>query len=542
MHRGTGILPVRPGGLLALDTEDLHGQDGRATHGRDARATIWYTQPQYGLQAGRKEESVAMSISKLISRRAFLRRSGAAGLIAGLAPNALRGQGAGGAAAKRPNLLVIVTDQQHAGMLSCTGNRWLKTPAMDSLAAAGMRFELAYAANPVSLPARFTFLTGLYPSAVGVRHNGSRPDARVKDMPERSMGRLLRKAGYETAYGGKVHLPGPMRNVVGLGFNVIARDQRDALAKSCAEFIARKHDKPFLLFASFINPHDICYMAIRDHNARSGLGARTPRPMLEAMRPPPGVSRADFVAKHCPPLPGNFEPPAGEPQGVTDLLKLRPFRMHARKNWGPEKWRIHRWAYCRLTERVDAQIARVLAALRQARLEKDTVVIFTSDHGDMDGAHRLEHKTMFYEEAARVPMIVSHKGRTKAGGVDRTHLVSSGLDLIPTLCDYAGIAPPADLPGRSVRALAEGRKPPEWRDELVVENQNGYMLHTGRFKYALFDKGANREMLVDLQADPGEMKNLASDAAHKKTLADLRRRLTGRLRQSKIPFTPPVEA
>ena len=482
-----------------------------------------------------------MSISKLISRRAFLSQAGTAGLIAGLAPNALRGQGDSGAA-KRPNLLVIVTDQQYAGMLSCTGNRWLKTPAMDSLAASGVRFELAYAANPVCLPSRFSLMTGLYPSAVGVRHNGSRPAPAVKDMPVRSMGWLFRKVGYETAYGGKVHLPGPMRDVSKLGFSVIARNERDGLADACATFLGRERDKPFLLIASFINPHDICYMAIRDHNAKSGLGARMPKPMLEAMTPPAGVSREDFVAKHCPPLPANFEPPAGEPEGVTDLLKLRPFRMHARKNWGADKWRIHRWAYCRLTERVDAQIGKVLAALRKAGLEENTVVIFTSDHGDLDGAHRLEHKTMFYEEASRVPMIVTQKGRTKAGGVDKAHLVSSGIDLIPTMCDYAGIDPPKDLPGRSVRALAEGRKPEaDWRDELVVENQNHYMLHTGRHKYALFDRGANREMLVDLKTDPGEMKNLAADAAHGKTLADHRRRLTAYLKKNRIPFTPPTE-
>jgi len=482
-----------------------------------------------------------VSTSKQISRRAFLRRSGVAGLIAALTPNALAGRGTGGGA-KRPNLLVIVTDQQHAGMLSCAGNRRLKTPAMDSLAAAGMRFELTYATNPVCLPARFSFQTGLYPSTVGVRHNGSRPNARIQEMPARAMGWLFRKAGYETVYGGKVHLPGPMRDITKCGFKVISKDQRNRLADTCAAFLARKHDKPFLLFASFINPHDICYMAIRDHNPRSGLGARTPKPMLEAMKPPAGVSREDFVAKHCPPLPANLDPPSDEPQGVTDLLKLRPFRMHARKTWGADKWRIHRWAYCRLTERVDAQIGRVLAALRKAGFEENTVVVFASDHGDMDGAHRLEHKTVFYEESSRVPFIVSWKGRTQAGGVDRTHLVSSGLDLIPTLCDFAGIAPPEDLPGRSVRALAEGRKVPAWRDELVIENQNHYTLRTGRHKYALFDRGANREMLVDLKTDPGEMKNLASHASYKSVLADHRRRLTAYLKKHRIPFTPPVEA
>ena len=472
-------------------------------------------------------ESLQRLHRQRLSRREFLGGLGAAGLLAPLGGGKLWAQPAGDKA--KPNLLVIVTDQQHAGMLGCAGNRWLKTPAMDSIAAAGMRFELAYAANPVCLPARFSMLTGLYPSAIGVRHNGTRPTARVKEMPARSMGWLFGKAGYETAYGGKVHLPGPMRDVAKLGFSMIAKDQRNGLADACATFISRTHAKPWLLFASFINPHDICYMAIRDHSPNSGLGSRMPKPMIEAMTPPAGLSRKDFVAK-CPPLPANLEPTEGESEAITGLLKLRPFRINARKNWGADKWRIHRWAYCRLTERVDAQIGKVLAALRKAGAEKDTVILFTSDHGDMDSAHRMEHKSFFYEEAARVPMIVSHKGRT-AVGVDRTHLVSSGLDMIPTLCDYAGIRPPADLQGLSVRALAEGQKPhtakteTPWRKDLIVENEIGVMIHDGRYKYSLHDKGANREMLIDLKTDPGEMKNLAADPAHNAVLTRLRKRL-----------------
>ncbi|MBL7134025.1 MAG: sulfatase-like hydrolase/transferase [Phycisphaerae bacterium] len=474
-----------------------------------------------------------MAESTVFSRRAFLRGLGAASVVAGLGPSGAEALESRNDNVKKPNLLVIVTDQQSAGMMSCAGNRWLKTPAMDSLAATGMRFEQAYVTNPVSLPSRFSLLTGLYPSAIGVRHNGTRPTDRVKDMPARSMGWLFRKAGYETAYGGKVHLPGPMRNVKALGFDVIARNERDGLADACVTFIRTTRAKPFLLLASFINPHDICYMAIRDHNATSGLGRNMPKPMFEAMKPPAGVSRKDFVARHCPPLPANFEPPEGESEAVTGLLNLRPFRMNARKNWTADKWRIHRYAYCRLTERVDRQIGKVLGALRKAGLEESTVVIFTSDHGDMDAAHRMEHKTVFYEEAARVPLIVSHKGKTKPGAVDKTHLVSNGLDLLPTLCDYAHITPPADLPGRSFRPLAGGRKPETWREELVVENQIGAMLRMGNYKYCRHDKGANREMLMDLSADPGEMKNLASDSAHAKVLADLRRRLTAQLKQRK---------
>src|SRR5690606_22122728 len=136
--------------------------------------------------------------------------------------------------------------------------------------------------------------------------------------------------------------------------------------------------------------------------------------LSEALKLPAGVSRDDFFAGLCPPLPANLDIPQGEPQAVL-LADSRNFRTYARQSWSNEQWRLHRWAYARLTEKVDAEIGRVLAALREAGLEKDTLVVFCSDHGDMDSAHRLEHKAVLYEESARVPLLVSWKGVTKAG-------------------------------------------------------------------------------------------------------------------------------
>ncbi|MBN2313869.1 MAG: sulfatase-like hydrolase/transferase, partial [Sedimentisphaerales bacterium] len=109
---------------------------------------------------------------------------------------------------QRPNILFIMTDQQSAKMLSCTGNTWLKTPALDRLANSGIRFKRAYACNPVCVPNRFSLQTGLMPSAIGMRHNGDSASADVTEpMREQSLGRLFNKAGYETVFGGKVHLP-----------------------------------------------------------------------------------------------------------------------------------------------------------------------------------------------------------------------------------------------------------------------------------------------------------------------------------------------
>ena len=188
---------------------------------------------------------------------------------------------------------------------------------------------------------------------------------------------------------------------------------------------------------------------------------------------------------------------------------------------------------------MDAQIGRVLQALADAGLERRTLVIFTSDHGDLDGAHRLEHKSILYEEAARVPFIMSWKGRIAAGTVDRTHLISNGLDLLPTLCDYAGIERPAGLLGRNLRPLAEQGEVAGWRSHVVAESQNGRMVRTKRFKYCVYDCGEHREMLIDLQEDPGEMNNLADLPTHQKELNHHRRLLRDWTKQQNDAIAQP---
>ena len=419
----------------------------------------------------------------------------------------------------RPNVLVIITDQQHAGMLSCAGNPNVKTPALDSLAATGTRFELAYCANPVCMPSRFSMMTGILPSRVGVETNGKGRAKVTPDILEHSMGRVFAKAGYETVYGGKVHLPMTIEDT---GFKYIQKDVGPELAETCAKFLRQPHDRPFLMVASFINPHDICFMAISDAKTPGKING--PQPLIEALALPKGMSRQEFFDKICPPLPVNYAIPQGEPEAIL-AADTRSFRTYARNKWTDEQWRLHRWAYVRLTEHVDTHINVVLAALRETGLDKYTVVVFTSDHGDMDASHHLEHKSVFYEEASRVPFIVSWQGVTKPGLVDRHHLVSTGQDLIPTLCDFAGLPVPSALKGRSVRALAEGQTPPAWREAQVVENGESRMVRTARYKYVVYSSGARREMLTDMVADPGEMKNLALDSACAPVLAEHRRLL-----------------
>jgi choline-sulfatase len=451
-------------------------------------------------------------------RRDFLKLSGL-GLL-GVAGQAL----AAGEQRPRPNMLVVITDQQHAGMLSCTGNPWVKTPNMDRLAKHGVRFEKAYCANPVCVPSRFSMFTGTLPSAIAMESNGDDHHPVSEKILHNAMGNVLRRAGYQTMYAGKIHLPGQpgvRGRIEAYGFERLAPQDpngRDEAVGACVQFLQQKHAQPFLLVASLINPHDICYMAINAYARHEG-GKIKDGPQQQclaaALQKPAGVSEQEFFEKHGPPLPSNYEIPAQEPEALSVKKGQRSFRAYTRENWSDQDWRMHRWAYARLTERVDAQIGRILDALEQAGLDKNTLVVFTSDHGDMDAAHRLEHKSMPYEEAIHVPFIVSWKGVTPGGTVDRERLVSTGLDLIPTLCEFAGIPVPTELPGRGVRALAEGRVANDWRKTLVIENTHTRILHMGRSKYVICHAGENREQFVDLDKDPGEMKNMAADPAYK---------------------------
>lgn len=431
---------------------------------------------------------------------------------------------------QKPNILFILTDQQHARMMNCTGNEYVHTPNMDLLAENGVRFDRAYCTNPVCSPSRFSLMTGKMPSEIGMRANAAAelsilPD----DMLSSGLGTLLRGAGYEAFYGGKQHLP--LMNARDLGFDVLSMDERDSLAEACSDCIKEERDRPFFLAASFINPHDICYMAIRDFASTEAerrilRAGKTELEILdEALKLPEGIGEEEFFSNYCPPLPDNIEPQFEEPSMIVDdYLKGRPFLYKARKEYSDKQWRMHRWAYKRLTESVDQQIGVVLDTLRDSGQWDNTVIIFTSDHGDMDGSHRMEHKTVFYEESANIPFIICTPLQKQRNVVDDTHVISNGLDLIPTILDYAGASVPKDLEGRSVKSLADRDGDGDWREAVPIENEIGRAIVTKQYKYCLYDQGTHREQLYDLLKDPGEMRSCAKDPQYKEIL-DAHRKL-----------------
>ncbi len=436
-----------------------------------------------------------------VTRRDVL-KAGAVGLGAAMTGCA-RGANAphAGQPHERPNLLLILCDQLGLDAIAAHGCTDVRTPNLDRLVRRGTTFIESHSTNPVCSPARSSIMTGRMPVETGVITNG-----RPIHASRPNLGQWLRPHGYETVYCGKWHLPGPYQAAIG-GFTVLPAGlgQGDlvdtAVSSACAAWITnRPREKPYLMVASLMQPHDICHWG----NAR-------------ANRMPPDLGLPfERLRDRLPGLPPNH---TSEPE-APKILARRVVRTYSE-----DMWRYYLYLYARQVEMLDADVGRLLDAVEAAGELENTVIAFTADHGDGRARHLHVSKWYPYEEAVKVPMIVSCPRRIKAGQRDTTHLVS-GLDVMPTLCDYAGVEPPEGHRGMSLRPLLEGRGAP-WRKVVVSEWQTkGRVLRTPQYKYAMF-QGDPVEMLFDMKADPWEMKNLYKDpalaavlAGHRKLLAD----------------------
>jgi len=397
------------------------------------------------------------------------------------------------------NILYVFTDQQYAGAMSCAGNDHLRTPAMDRLAAEGVRFANAYCAFPLCSPSRASMFSGLWPHQCGVRFNEQSMTPEARDG---GIGNVLARAGYDCAYGGKWHIPwcSPMED--GHGFECINAFDDNRLAGDVIDFLKRGRDRPFFAVASFDNPHNICEYG--QGRALAWGPVPTPESLADCPLPPPNHA------------PSPYEPPC-----------VRTVR---RDDYSPDDWRRYLWAYYRLIEKVDAEIGRILDALDELGLTPNTLVVFSSDHGDMMGAHRMVHKMPLYEEATKVPFLARLPGVIE-GGRTESRPISAGINLYPTICEFAGIALPRRMPGSSLRPLLAGDESVSWPDQVISETRmgrngvQGRMVRTARHKYIAYETGLHREQLFDLEADPGETVNLAPSSRYRDVLQEHRDRL-----------------
>lgn len=428
-----------------------------------------------------------------ISRRSFL-----------AAPAVLRG-------ATRPNVVLLLTDQQTHDALSCAGNRWVRTPAMDSIAARGTRYQSTYCTYPVCSPSRSSIFSGVMPHETGVLTNGK---AIRQGLP--TLGEVFSQAGYHTAYGGKWHLPKSFDGMTGFtkiaGGNALGEKMDTPLADATVEWIGKKPKDPFFLVSSFMNPHDVCDW-IRRHEGRRD------HPNLAAF----------------PDAPRNLDVDPNEPECIqyhrSQGYDLMSQAVGIAAKWRAEEFRHYLHDYYRMVEQVDREIGRVLAALADSGLLQNTIIAFCSDHGEGMGAHRWAQKASFYEESARVPLILAGPG-IAAGKVDRK--LASLEDLMPTLCGLAGVKAPDSCTGTHLQKSNRQHVISQLR--YGDETRDGRMLRTRQFKYVVFRSGKNPEQFFDLQRDPGETRNLIANNEFQKDVAAHRKLIQQWAKRTADPF------
>ena len=425
--------------------------------------------------------------------------------------------------AKRPNLLLIMADQLAPQVLPAYGHPRVRTPHLDRLAEEGVVFENAYCNFPLCAPARFSMLSGRLPSRIGAFDNAAEFPASVPTFHH-----YLRLAGYRTCLAGKMHFVGPdqlhgyeervttdiypadylwspdwrlageswlewyhsMRAVLDSGVhrrsvNVAYDDEVEFEAiRWLHEHVDGGDGRPFALTASFISPHDP-YLAPPGWWERyDGVEIDAPRVADIPLEQRDPHSRRHWF------LTGRHRDAVGE----ADVLRMRR-------------------AYYAMTSYVDAKVGRLLATLDEIGASDDTLIVFTSDHGDSLGERGLFFKMSFFEWSVRVPLIVH---APFAFGPRRVRANVSHLDLFPTLLEAAGdgalpeLAAPID--GRSLASLASGGAA-DWPDlvrtEYTAEGVPGPMLMVRKGVHKLISSPEDPPLLFDLDADPDELENLA---------------------------------
>lgn len=422
----------------------------------------------------------------------------------------------------RPNVIFINTDQQSRYACSASGNPWVQTPNLDRLAASGVRFSRAYCAAPVCGPSRSCLHTGLPSHQTGVLVNGMPQRADLPDLHG-----LFHGAGYDVAWvgnrgndqptvpeqpDGRFHLAFP-DGQPGLG-----TDMDGAVVDAAVEFLLRPRSVPFLLTVPLMNPHDICYCVMD----RAADTADPGRPL--------------------PDLPDNFEPTYPEPEFISRCRARSHYGQEntCTTNWDDLRWRRYLREYYALTEQVDGRIGRLLQALEDSGMAQDTLIVHTADHGEGMAAHRWVVKLMLWENVVGVPLTLCWPG-TIAAGEERKQL-ASGMDILPTVCDYAGINVPDELVGQSLRHGIE--RVDDGRDYVVIQlhpdtRDLGFcarIVVSRRHKYVCFSMGATPELLFDLELDPGEQCNLATRADAEEALQVHRQYLSQWCRDTGDPF------
>ena len=456
---------------------------------------------------------------------------------------------------ERPNLLFIITDQQRFDAMSNAGNTVVDTPNMARIAAEGVMFQNAYTANPVCVPARASFLTGLTPVNVRVEGNGDYESEDVPDVP--TFDSVLVEHGYAAEYYGKWHTPyqfaevydNPVKAVGAPGSRTKGLNQ----IKAYHEYLLSKgvDPKPPIEGQLFSERNQRPYVPIAldrhaDHvghevDAKMALKARQAN-QYGRIDLPPHVSYAAFTAEETmaaidrlkdgpftltcsfdPPHPPmivqepyySMYPPEDIPLPVSmgDPMTDSPYAQQAQTEdqqpyRDPTQIRNMRSIYYGMIREVDDWIGAILGKLEEHGILGNTLIVFTSDHGEMLGDHGMHSKVIFYEGSVHIPLLMRFPKAIKPGVVVKEPV--SGLDVFATILDYLEMPIPKNN-GISLRPFIEGN--PIEHDVVsysVGRDRPNYMIRRGDLKLMMAQNTASKSInaLYDLEADPHEMRNL----------------------------------
>ena len=437
----------------------------------------------------------------------------------------------------RPNILWICTDQQRYDTIRALGNRLINTPNLDRLVQSGVTLTNAFSQSPVCTPSRAAFLTGRYPRTTRCRQNG-------QAIPpyERLVTRLLADAGYTCGLSGKLHLSSCAGSRVeqriddGYGtFHWSHHPQPDWPENEYTQWLAAQghtwedlYDGPSTPYVKHGIPaecHQTTWCAemavdfIRQNTDKQWLFSFNCYDPHHPFDPP-----EEYFRRYDPdqmPLP-KYRP--GELDNKPDYQQLdhlwahnEPGYFHVAGMTDDDRRQVTA-AYYAMIELIDAQVGRMLKALEETGQLENTIVVFMSDHGEMLGDHGIYLKGPHcYDEAIRVPLIISWPGRFETGL--RADALVELVDLAPTLLEAAGMVVPPQMQGRSLLPILTGRADPSrHRDVIYSEYYNAWthphsyatVLRSRREKIVVYH-GIEQGELYDLAEDPDEFNNLWDD-------------------------------
>lgn len=437
----------------------------------------------------------------------------------------------------KPNVLFIICDDLNCD-LGCYGHRLVKSPNIDKLAGRGVRFEQSYCQYPLCGPSRASFMTGLYPDQTLIHRNAIPLRDKLPDV--QSMSQMFRNAGYKATRVGKIY-----HYNVPNGIGTDGHDDPQSWDHKINPIGRDKADEPKIFS---LRPGQfggtLSWLAAdgTDAEQTDGIGATEAIKILEqhAKEKTPFFLAVGFYRPHTPyvapkryfemyPLDKIVVPTV--PEGYLQTLPMPARQTLTRKkdqvNLKEELAKQAIQAYYASITFVDAQIGRVVEAVDRLGLEKDTIIVFTSDHGYHMGEHGYYQKTTLFENAARVPLIISVPGMKSAG--KSTKSFAEKIDYYPTLADLCGLEAPKNLPGVSQKPALDDPSASA-RDSALTQFGTGYSLRTDRYRYTEWGPNGNAgKELYDRSTDPAEMKNLAGQAEMADTIEGLAKQLRARV-------------